>query len=94
MLCGSCLLALTNLSEFCVAITTTNIYCYVVTLIILRDYKYSHLKSTYNFNLHDRAGTFASLLYKAEKPSVCLDCPVDISAVSASIEMKLAQNES
>ena len=22
-------------------------------------------------NLHDRAGTFASLLYKAEKPSVC-----------------------
>ena len=26
--------------------------------------------------LHDRAGTLASLLYKAEKPSVCLSvCP-------------------
>ena len=27
-------------------------------------------------HLHDRAGTLASLLYKAEKPSVCLSvCP-------------------
>ena len=38
------------------------------------------------------------LLYKAEKPSVCLsvclDRPVDISAVSASIETGLARNES
>ena len=25
-----------------------------------------------NFNLHGRVGTFISLLYKAEKPSVCL----------------------
>ena len=28
------------------------------------------------YTLHDRAGTLASLLYKAEKPSVCLSvCP-------------------
>ena len=33
----------------------------ISTLIILRDYRYSHLISTYNFNLHDRAGTFASV---------------------------------
>ena len=50
-------------------------------------------------HLHDRAGTLASLLYKAEKPSVCLSvCPSDrhagISAVSASIETVLARNES
>ena len=57
-------------------------------------------------HLHDRAGTLASLLYKAEKPSVCLSvclsvCPsvctfwhADISAVSARIETGLARNES
>ena len=34
------------------------------------------------------------LLYKAEKPSVCLsDCHVNILAVSASIEMGPARNE-
>ena len=49
-------------------------------------------------HLHDRAGTLASLLYKAEKPSVCLsvrpDRHADISAVSARIETRLAPNES
>ena len=50
-------------------------------------------------HLHDRAGTLASLLYKAEKPSVCLSvCTfwhADISAVSARIEKTgLARNES
>ena len=72
----------------------------ISTLIILRDYRYSHLISTYNFNLHDRAGTFASLLlYKAEKPSVrlsvCLsDRHAGISAMSAWIEAGLARNGS
>ena len=41
-------------------------------------------------HLHDRAGTLASLLYKAEKPSVRLR-HADNSAVSARIEMGLAQ---
>ena len=50
-------------------------------------------------HLHDRAGTLASLLYKAEKPSVrpsvrLSDRHADISAVSASIETRLAPNES
>ena len=50
-------------------------------------------------HLHDRAGTLASLLYKAEKPSVCLsvrpsDRHADISAVYALIEARLARNES
>ena len=54
-------------------------------------------------HLHDRAGTLASLLYKAEKPSVRLsvrlsvrpsDRHADISAVYASIETRLARNES
>ena len=49
-------------------------------------------------HLHDRAGTFAILLlllYKAEKPSVRpSDRHADISAVYASIETKLARNES
>ena len=50
-------------------------------------------------HLHDRAGTLASLLYKAEKPSVCLSVRphfwhADISVVSASIETGLARNES
>ena len=48
-------------------------------------------------HLHDRAGTLASLLYKAEKPSVCLSVRLrhaDISAVSARIETGLTRNES
>ena len=53
-------------------------------------------------HLHDRAGTLASLLYKAEKPSVylsvrpsvCTFWHADISAVSARIETGLARNES
>ena len=50
-------------------------------------------------HLHDSAGTLASLLYKAEKPSVCLSVRphfwhADISVVSASIETGLARNES
>ena len=36
--------------------------------------------------LHDRAGTFASLLYKAEKPSVCLRHGI-ISEVSAWVDL-------
>ena len=52
------------------------------------------LNVVYGF-LHDRAGTFASLLYKAEKPSVCLsDRHADISAVSAWIDVGLPPNES
>ena len=38
--------------------------------------------------LHDRAGTLASLLYKAEKPSVRLRHRI-ISAVSAWIDLEL-----
>ena len=46
-------------------------------------------------HLHDRAGKLASLLYKDEKPSVCLsDRPADISAVSALIDVTLARHES
>ena len=49
-------------------------------------------------SLHDRAGTFASLLYKAEKPSVCPSVHnflVEwISAVAPWIGVNLAQNES
>ena len=56
-------------------------------------------------HLHDRAGTLANLLYKAEKPSVrpsvsvclsvCLsDRQAGISAVSAWIEAGLARNGS
>ena len=46
-------------------------------------------------HLHDRASTLASLLYKAKKLSGHLsDRHAGISAVSASIDMKLAQNES
>ena len=53
--------------------------------------------------LHDRAGKLASLLlYKAEKPSVCLSvclsvricCRVDISAVAAWIDVRLARCDS
>ena len=50
-------------------------------------------------HLHDRAGTLASLLYKAEKPSVRLSVCLHFwhahnSAVFASIETGLARNES
>ena len=50
-------------------------------------------------HLHDRAGTLASLLYKAEKPSVRLSVlphfwHADISVMSASIKTGLARNES
>ena len=50
-------------------------------------------------HLHNRAGTLASLLYKAEKrsvrPSVQLHfCHTDILVVSSLIETGLAQNES
>ena len=41
--------------------------------------------------LHDRAGTFASLLYKAEKPSVCPSR--SYLAFSAWIDMRFARNE-
>ena len=45
--------------------------------------------------LHDRAGNLASLLYKAEMTSVCLSVrPVDISAVSAWIDVGLALPDS
>ena len=33
-------------------------------------------------HLHDRAGTLASLLYKAEKPSVCLSVRLTVTPVS------------
>ena len=62
-------------------------------------YRYSQL-STYNINLHDMAGTLASLLlYKAKKPSVCLSVHLhfwhaDNSTVCALIETGLARNES
>ena len=50
-------------------------------------------------HLHDRVDTLASLLYKAEKPSVCLSVHLhfwnaDNSVVYASIETGLALNES
>ena len=49
-------------------------------------------------SLHDRAGTFASLLYTAEKPSVCPSVRPHflvewIFAVDARIHVKLARNE-
>ena len=44
-------------------------------------------------HLHDRAGALASLLYKAEKPSMHF-WHADNSAVFASIETGLARNES
>ena len=53
--------------------------------------------------LHGRAGKLASLLYiyiyiyKAEKPSVCLSafcCRVDISAMAAWIDVRLARCDS
>ena len=43
-------------------------------------YRYS-LFSTY-INLHDRAGTFANLLYKAEKPSVRPSVRLTVTPVS------------
>ena len=48
--------------------------------------------------LHDRAGTFASLLYKAEKSSVCLSVrtflTVSFSAMAAWIDVRLARRDS
>ena len=46
------------------------------------------------YTLHDRAGTLASLLYKAEKPSVCLsvrlsDRHAGNSVISAWIDVGL-----
>ena len=59
------------------------------------------LSSIYYIKLKSRLSVCLSvrLLYKAEKPSVCLSvCPsdrhADISAVYASIETRLARNES
>ena len=57
---------------------------------------YSQL-STYNINLHDRAGIFASLLYTVKQKSSLFDYIfwyADNSAVPASIEMRLTQIES
>ena len=34
------------------------------------------------YTLHDRAGTLASLLYKAEKPSVCLSVRLSVTPVT------------
>ena len=33
-------------------------------------------------HLHDRAGTLASLLYKVEKPSVCLSVRLTVTPIS------------
>ena len=33
-------------------------------------------------HLHDRAGTLASLLYKTEKPSVCLSVRLTVTPIS------------
>ena len=45
--------------------------------------------------LHDRAGTLASLLYKAEKPSVCPSVRLSrrCLAISAWIDIRFARNE-
>ena len=45
-------------------------------------------------SLHDRAGTLASLLYKAEKPSVRIFLAIWISAVAAWIDVRLARRDS
>ena len=49
----------------------------------------------FQLHLHDRAGTFASLLYKAEKPSVCPSvCPSRwYLAIFAWIDIRLARNK-
>ena len=57
-----------------------------------------HAFSYAAYTLHDRAGTLASLLYKAEKPSVCLSfrphfLAVSISAVAAWIVVRLARRD-
>ena len=49
-----------------------------------------HAFSYVAYTLHDRAGTFASLLYKVEKPSVCLSVrPAGNSVISAWIDVGL-----
>ena len=58
-----------------------------------------HAFSYVAYTLHDRAGTLASLLYKAEKPSVRPSvCPSDRragnSVVSACINLGLALHDS
>ena len=63
---------------------------------LIGDYRAQYAFAAYT--LHDRAGRFASfsyLLYKAEKPSVCLsDRLASNSAVSAWINVELAQHDS
>ena len=57
-----------------------------------------HAFSYAAYTLHDRAGTLASLLYKAEKPSVCLSVrtflAVSFSAAAAWIDVRLARRDS
>ena len=58
-----------------------------------------HLATLSSYILHDRAGTLASLLYKAEKPSVCLSVCLSVrragnSAVSAWTKVGLALHNS
>ena len=43
-----------------------------------------HAFSYVAYILHDRAGTLASLLYKAEKPSVCLSVCLTVTPVTQS----------
>ena len=53
-----------------------------------------HAFSYVAYTLHDRAGTLASLLYKAEKPSVRTFLAVSFSAVAAWIDVRLARCDS
>ena len=57
-----------------------------------------HLAMRPTCTLHNRAGILASLLYKAEKPSVCLSVrtflAVSFSAVAAWIDVRLARCDS
>ena len=53
-----------------------------------------HLRSYAAYTLHDRAGTLASLLYKAEKPSVRTFLAVSFSAAVAWIDVRLARSDS
>ena len=47
---------------------------------LIGDYRAQHAFAAYI--LHDRAGTFASLLYKAEKPSVCLSVCLSVTSLT------------